>query len=84
MTVVTVAQIQTEGVTDVLLPAGRDLRLDRPCKLKRFRALAADWLTEASADERQDEPGVSTVSREKAGHAAKVQETRSTIYVLYS
>lgn len=26
------------------LPAGRDLRLDRRCKVKRFLASAEDWL----------------------------------------
>lgn len=25
------------------LPAGRDLRLERPCRVKRFLALAAEW-----------------------------------------
>lgn len=36
-----------------LLPAGRDLLLERPCKVKRFLALAAewpDWPAEASAE----------------------------------
>lgn len=41
-----------EAALDVLvLPAGRDLLLESPCKVKRFRALAAewpDWLAEAS------------------------------------
>lgn len=25
------------------LPAGRDLRLERPCRVKRFLALVAEW-----------------------------------------
>ena len=36
-----------------LLPAGRDLLFERPCKVKRFLALAAewpDWPVEASAE----------------------------------
>lgn len=36
-----------------LLPAGRDLLLERPCKVKRFLALAAecpDWPAEASTE----------------------------------
>lgn len=37
----------------LLLPAGRDLLFESPCKVKRFLALAAewpDWLAEASAE----------------------------------
>lgn len=36
-----------------LLPAGRDLLFERPCRVKRFLALAAeepDWFAEASAE----------------------------------
>lgn len=40
------------------LPAGRDLRLERPCRVKRFLALAAkwpDWPDEASAEGEEGE-----------------------------
>lgn len=43
-----------KGALDVLLlPDGRDLLFESPCKVKRFLALAAewpDWLAEASAE----------------------------------
>lgn len=38
---------------EVPLPAGRDLLLENPCKVKRFLALAAkwpDWPAEASTE----------------------------------
>lgn len=37
----------------MVLPAGRDLRFESPCKVKRFLALAAEWPVwpaEASAE----------------------------------
>lgn len=53
-----------------LLPAGRDLLFESPCKLKRFLALAAEepaGFAEASAEVRkQEEAGVSTITAQRA------------------
>lgn len=35
--------INTASRATLALPAGRDLRLERPCSVKRFLALAAEW-----------------------------------------
>lgn len=50
-----------EHLADCLLPAGRDLLLESPCKLKCFLALAAERPAEASTDWKGG--GVSRISR---------------------
>lgn len=55
-----------------MLPAGRDLLFDSPCKVKRFLALAADWLIEVSAEQKKQEGGVSSaVTGEEEGHGGE-------------
>lgn len=63
-----------------LLPAGRDLRFESPCKVKRFLALAAeepDWLAEASAEVwKREEAGVSAAARRREAIVATWNDRR--------
>lgn len=52
------SRINLASRATLALPAGRDLRLERPCRVKRFLALAAkwpDWPDKASAEEEEEE-----------------------------
>lgn len=63
-----------------VLPAGRDLLLESPCKVKRFRALAAewpDWLAEVSTEraaKREEEAGVSAAGGKNSTHTKEEEE----------
>lgn len=66
----------------MVLPAGRDLRFESPCKVKRFLALAAEWpvwpaVASAEMEARGGEAVSSSRCRRRRRRRGKNKERRT-------